>query len=174
VARKNKKQQKMKLQLIHRSDYIFALNKAEDKLVLHAIVSENLEVISTKMAKCPLITHHLPLNNAPVLEGVELLPPLEDNELWITELTSSLKDEHTIKTAKTCLKSGYNKAKQKYKYTEEDVKTIMYWTANMTKGKLDSGLKECDIVDSIEVKLESLSKQKLPTAFDTETKEYIY
>jgi|688.fasta_scaffold73243_1 hypothetical protein len=36
------------------------------------------------------IIAHLPLNNSPILEGVDLLPPLEDNVKWFDEFIQSL------------------------------------------------------------------------------------
>ena len=77
---------------------------------------------------CKKIIAHLPLKGTPVLEDVPLLPSLpkeDDVDYWIHETVSSLKDEHTIKTSSICLKAGYNKAKEKYKYTEEDVIKIV-------------------------------------------------
>lgn len=38
----------------------------------------------------------------------------------------------------------------------EDVKTLMFWTAQMTKGLLDSGRSEIDIADQIEIKYKTL------------------
>ena len=80
-----------------------------------------------------LIIYHLPLNNAPTLEGVPLLPPLEDDveKLSLINAKTSVKGhkEQDIDTEiwisgarQIGFKEGYNKAKEKYKYTEEDMR----------------------------------------------------
>ncbi len=107
--------------------------------------------------------YHLPLNNAPTLEGVPLLPPLEDEvDSWITNTIGNLKDEHTKKTAAISLKGGYNKAKEKYKYTEEDLRKC--WKACLDFNKpagSDSGI-------NLEDFIQSFQQPKYPVAFDCE------
>ena len=77
--------------------------------------------------KCKKIIAHLPLNNSPALQGVDLLPPLEDEvEKLIMERVIQTMGNHNMNssTAKDMIKIGvdcYNKAKEKYKYTEEDL-----------------------------------------------------
>jgi hypothetical protein len=72
------------------------------------------------------IIAHLPLNGSPVLEGVPLLPPLEDDEVekdaefHVSELDWDT-DDFEKNCARISFKAGYNKAKEKYKYTEEDM-----------------------------------------------------
>jgi len=67
------------------------------------------------------ITAHLPLNNSPILEGVDLLPPMEDDVEKLADKLISCSDFIDVLLVKEVWKSGYNKAKEKYKYTEEDV-----------------------------------------------------
>ena len=163
----------MTLQLMHKSDYLFVIDADDSKKhVLKALLSENFELNSIQMVKWNLITHHLPLNNAPVLEGIELLPPLEDDEaekLAESEYptTRDSFNEHgwdeSVSLRIAC-EIGYNKAKEDYKFTEED----------MLKAKdYGNGIgqhKDMSWNDFIQ----SLSQPKLPTSFDTETKQYIY
>ena len=66
------------------------------------------------------IIAHLPLNNSPVLEGVPLLPPLKD-EAESLSLKSVNKRGYTTDDYQDGFEDGYNKAKEKYKYTEEDL-----------------------------------------------------
>jgi len=81
------------------------------------------------------IIYHLPLNNAPTLEGVPLLPPLDEAEhLVIPNIYIQSFDEfgepkwdegklyHRQQGFIEGYKKGYNKAKEKYKYTEEDMR----------------------------------------------------
>jgi hypothetical protein len=83
------------------------------------------------------IIAHLPLNNSPILEGVDLLPPLEDDveklaEEEYREFPHSPKDKtdwhynrdvHCFKKRKAFIK-GYNKAKETL-YTREQVIAII-------------------------------------------------
>ena len=72
------------------------------------------------------IIAHLPLNGSPILEGVDLLPPIEDDVEQLVEISSELQEgtytiQHKI-TYKHGFKDGYNKAHENYKYTEDDVR----------------------------------------------------
>jgi hypothetical protein len=79
---------------------------------------------------------HLPLNNSPILEGIDLLPPLEDEveKLAIEKYPVNMGEEWTEEGLAYPLDfnygfrqgfiEGYNKAKEKYKYTEEDLLII--------------------------------------------------
>jgi flagellar biosynthesis/type III secretory pathway protein FliH len=72
---------------------------------------------------------HLPLNGSPILEGVDLLPPIEDEveeaERAFTEVldseTKQVYDKMILDATEHGFIIGYNKAREKYKYTEEDV-----------------------------------------------------
>jgi hypothetical protein len=68
------------------------------------------------------VTAHLPLNGSPILEGVSLLPPYsrhqEDGLEDYAQSCNQLYKEWLV----TGYKSGYNKAREKYKYTEENVR----------------------------------------------------
>ena len=79
----------MKLQLVHIDNYLVAVDDSEPKIgdiVLEEYVdgTKGLEQIDTlndiDVLLQKRIIHHLPLNNAPVLEGMELLPPLEEQQ----------------------------------------------------------------------------------------------
>jgi len=111
---------------------------------------------------------HLPLNDSPILEGVDLLPPLEqedDAECIANKLTQGLtfpsERRHGIIL-------GYNKAKEKYKYTEEDVLRII----DMAKEEININ-PSCDNnmwVDkfSTDEIIQSLSQPKMPVEFECE------
>jgi len=77
----------------------------------------------TDLLECQLIVGYTPKNNAPELD-LPLLPEIvvEDdveNQKWYKDAISVLKDEHSIKMAKMCLKAGYNAATKVY--SEEDL-----------------------------------------------------
>lgn len=102
------------------------------------------------------IIAHLPLNGSPILEGVDLLPPLEedDAEKKARELTNHLTFPEERKEG---IIIGYNKAKEKYKYTEEDMrKAIDYCKYNRAF--------EYDF----ETIIQSLSQPKMPVGFELE------
>jgi hypothetical protein len=76
------------------------------------------------------IIAHLPLNNSPVLQGVDLLPPLEDDvEKLVEEFKSSYKKVGVTDYEVSSFIVGYNKAKEKYKFTEEDIIHLLHKTA---------------------------------------------
>jgi hypothetical protein len=68
---------------------------------------------------------HIPLNGAPVLEGVDLLPPIEDVEQLANIFSNGFQLHLKLETVKALREGfilGYNKAKDKYKYTEGDMR----------------------------------------------------
>ena len=64
------------------------------------------------------IIAHLPLNGSPILEGVDLLPPIEDDVKKLAEIHWG----NVHRSGVLGFIEGYNKAREKYKYTEEDVR----------------------------------------------------
>jgi hypothetical protein len=81
------------------------------------------------------IIGHLPLSDAPILEGVPLLPslPQEDN---VEELAKHhfRKSDYEIQLREEAYIAGYNKAKEKYKYTEEDLRVAISLTRDGVSG----------------------------------------
>jgi len=123
------------------------------------------------------ITAHLPLNNSPVLEGVPLLPPLEDDdkEVWEQGLGAELQklpytkhlddgqyNDGQLVGFEFGATWGYNKAKEKYKYTEEDLRKC--WKACLDFNKPAGGDSGINLEDFIQ----SLQQPKMPVAFECE------
>jgi hypothetical protein len=84
---------------------------------------------------------HLPLNGSPVLEGVDLLPPYsrhqEDGLEELAEMNYPMCEwaEEQCLVRRLAFMNGYNKAREKYKYTEEDM--IICWnTAYIDKHQI--------------------------------------
>lgn len=76
---------------------------------------------SYNFTHCKKIIAHLPLNNATFLERVDVLPPLEDDvEKMALEYSGDLEDRISNVSYDAYIK-GYNKAREKYKYTKEDM-----------------------------------------------------
>ena len=111
----------------------------------------------TDLSECKIVIAHLPLNNSPIIEGVPLLPPLDVDD-DIEELFKSDEfypmnsDVYPILVNQAFIK-GYNKAKEEYKYTEEDmIKAFAYG-------------RTLEPFDSFEDFIQSLSQPKMPTHF---------
>ena len=89
---------------------------------------------------CKKVIAHLPLNNSPILEGVPLLPALPNEEIDLAT------QEYPF-----LFIEGYKKAKEKYKFTEDDVIKIV-------EKSRETGL-------TAEYLMLSLSQPKLPVGF---------
>jgi len=109
------------------------------------------------------IIAHLPLNNSPILEGVDLLPPLEDEvDKLADELTSHLAFPEERRYG---IYIGYNKAKEKYKYTEDDM-IIAIQQAFL------SGVERLEDFGKVESMLmENIQQPKYPIGFECELHE---
>jgi len=130
------------------------------------------------------IIAHLPLNNSPILEGVDLLPQIEDEveKLAIKKYPVNMGEEWTEEGLAYPLDfnygfrqgfiDGYNKAKEKYKYTEEDLRKAIDMATNGKKKVKDEkgieflfGLHEDEII-------QSLQQPKMPVMFKCEVVDF--
>jgi hypothetical protein len=117
--------------------------------------------------ECKRISAHLPLNGSPYLVGVDVLPRLnQDDEVdKLAEERFPVKDEAALDIIE-CLQikqevyaEGYNKAREKYKWTNEDVIRII-------EKSRETGL-------TAEYLMLSLQQPKYPIAFYSED-EYVH
>jgi hypothetical protein len=137
------------------------------------------------------IIAHLPLNNSPILESVDLLPPLEDDiEKLEIEYFRELEERREVaKNFKGQVAGrhpdafghsemmhmnrgyieGYNKAKEKYKYTEEDIANAIK-IAKDSMG-VDNDGETCYSHLSTEQIIQSLKESKSPKWFVAEMEE---
>jgi hypothetical protein len=124
------------------------------------------------------IIYHLPINNSPILEGVPLLPPLEDEVEKLAEIEFPnpyiVMEGLDISDAyRQGFVVGYNNAKEKYKYTEED----LVWAIQEAYGH---GRDEADdilyhqVEESIRVITKYLQQPKYPVEFESEDEVYMY
>ena len=112
------------------------------------------------------IIAHLPLNNSPVLEGIDLLPALEDGvEKLAEEFKSSYKKVGVTDYEVSSFIVGYNKAKEKYKYTEEDLREALFEVLNTSKEECCATHTKDSIVRRV---IKSLQQPKIPDAFECE------
>ena len=113
---------------------------------------------------CKLIIAHLPLSDAPILEGVPLLPPLPQGEnieaLAEQEFPTSSSDlTLTVANNVICqapFVKGYNKAKEKYKFTEDDMRKAIQLAQFNDDGAI-LPMREDEIIQSLQ--------QQRPTYF---------
>jgi hypothetical protein len=147
-----------------------------DKAALNPIYKRGQDLIEEYYG-CKKIIAHLPLNNSPIIEGVDLLPPLEDDveklaeqeypiskggSMWMPtrfDLDQSNRQEGFVR--------GYNKAKECFKYTEEDLRKAIEMAKVMGHG--DSATYPMpDVYDEEEI-IQSIQQPKYPVAFKCET-----
>jgi hypothetical protein len=145
----------MKHNIIETENYLLIVSDEEIKAGnFYLLIPENIVKLSrsglpTNIREWAKIIAHLPLNNSPVLEGVDLLPPIEDNiEQWAWDnpclsrsdvyhlfeevfkekvfegyyKISASKQVHQFKEkVRKLAKEKAEVVKEKYKYTEEDL-----------------------------------------------------
>ena len=151
--------------LIKTDNYLLVVDDSDIKV--YDYITDNYKVWkwnddSSLLGRKKVICH-LPLNNSPILEGVPLLPPLEDEVEKLVEQYG----KREFGSPEYCFNKGYNKAKEKYKYTEED----LVWAIQEAYGH---GRDEADdilyhqVEESIRVITKYLQQPKMPVGFESE------
>jgi hypothetical protein len=149
---------------IKQNDFFYGVADGSIKPFIEIADENTVKIVTWQLnvtGKSPnkKIAAHLPLNNSPILEGVPLLPPLEDG-------VERLVKEHWEKDKElnnpSSFKSGYKKAKEKYKYTEEDLRKC--WKACLDFNKPAGGDSGINLEDFIQ----SLQQPKMPFGFECE------
>jgi hypothetical protein len=188
----------MKLQLIHIDNYLVAVDDSNyyDEYYLNKVDMRiykrdgggNIPTVGGVWHK--KITHHLPINNAPVLEGIELLPPLEDEAEKFAEseyptTIDSFNDKGWDESVslRTACEIGYNKAKEKYfksipdwvytrlcVYDKRNPDYLPYDEDDLTKKPTNCSCDNCflDRTKMAEFIIQSLQQPKYPVAFECE------
>jgi hypothetical protein len=119
------------------------------------------------------IIAHLPLNNSPLLEGVDLLPTLEDDveKLAMDKLKSKWSHLYQFGYPKKPYPTNYEndlnmvmvgiyQAKEKYKYTEEDLRFAI-------KNAFMQGVERVPYLHQLEDNIiKALQQPKYPVAFE--------
>jgi hypothetical protein len=152
----------MKHNIIKTENYLLVVDDSEIKAGDWIYNKEREPSILQCMGKGSLrgwskIIAHLPLNNSPILEGVPLLPPLED-EIIGKPLDNYIRERHNQDECVGFI-DGYNKAKEKYKYTEAD----LFQAVIKARDGYFSSFNTC--FDEIK---QSLQQPKMPIAFECE------
>ena len=159
----------MKHEIIKTDNYLLVVDGSEIKegdYVLSKLLEVNIFGKYYELSLYKKIIAHLPLNNSPILQGVDLLPPLEQEDdveklIKIEQTINFLKGKGTISWyEQEKRKEYYNKAKEKYKYTDEDIKNAFkqFFNNNML---------------SVEEIIKSLSQPKIPVGFECEMENKI-
>jgi len=184
----------MRHELIKTDNYLLVVDDSEIKegdLCIADGATYNNTIVKYMKSPCPppyvsnlsilkKIIAHLPLNNSPILEGVPLLPPLPVDNAWNHGLEKKLAelpytkhlDDGQYNDGKVTgfefgANWGFDKAKEKYKYTEEDIQRAFTHCAKYAAECMSSGVR-VDFLSRLEMYLESLSQPKLPVAIDVE------
>lgn len=173
----------MKHDTIKTDNYLLVVDESEIKDVRPFVGKWHLEkgyilnkfpTYLTDLLDCKLVIAHLPLNGSPILEGVDLLPPLEEKEdiqkLFPTHIKGTEDECNNLYR-----QEGYNKAKEKYKYTEEDIRKAFLkgvsitgegYNAEYAQGN-DPDI-ECVFGEEADKFIQSLSQPKMPIGFERE------
>jgi len=156
----------MKKELIKTPEYLLVVDDSEIKAGdFYLLMPENMvklcrSGLPSNLREWVKIIAHLPLNNSPILEGVPLLPPLEQEDdekiLFANEIENMLEYDRGRWYGRI---EGYNKAREKYRFTEEDAKYLFECGRNFQIN--------ADI--TFTVAREHLSQPKMPTHFECKT-----
>ena len=151
----------MKYEIIKTKNYLLIVDDSEIKegdWVFNNISKEIYQFIENYVSYEKKIIAHLPLNNAFEIEGVDLLPPIEDEVIALAEESFEGFDGCTESDKIIYINGytkGYNRAKNECKYSEKDVIRIV-------EKSRETGL-------TAEYLMLSLQQTKYPVAFELET-----
>lgn len=150
----------MKKEIVYTNEYALILSDEEKK---------DVKPYTGKWyCECKLIIAHLPLSDVPILEGVPLLPPLpQGDDVDALAKSQFRKSEYEIELRENAFVLGYNKAKEKYKYTQEDIMNLVQRSHEIYNDGLGvaTDSKLLMIIDFIQ----SLQQPSRPTHFECET-----
>ena len=125
----------MKIEIIYTEHYALIVSDSEPinmgdsiyDIVNKEVHEANDEWNNDTHPEWAKVIAHRPLTDAPILEGVSLLPEwnVSDEELLVpfpnSTQTGRLRDGSEIKTWMLGWEEGFKEAKETYKYTEEDL-----------------------------------------------------
>jgi hypothetical protein len=166
----------MKHELIKTENYLLIVNDKEIKvgdwylvnqygrgLLLCTQPATEEDIKHQHKHDCKLIIAHLPLNEAKYLDGVDLLPKIKAEVDNLVEEEYFKFDQETRvvhrRQLQESLASMFNKAKETYKYTEDDLRKAISF------GQVMDLWKEGEQVDKF---IQSINHPKLPIAFERE------
>ncbi len=142
------------------------LIKTENYLL---VVDDSYDALSYELPPIKNIHAHFPLNGAPVLDIVPVLPSLnqedEAEEIFPVGKHGVMHMPNRHQLNNSLRQEGYNKAKEKYKYTKEDlVKAIAFGFGVCRKeNRAPFDLEQIKFIQSLQ--------QSIPIAFECEMEE---
>jgi hypothetical protein len=156
----------MKEEIIYTEDY--ALIVSDEKIEKYDYVFnpiyktlyqwiENADIHFDRIDAKKVIAHR-PLTDAPILEGVPLLPEFEDDDFLNTEI-QVVGDNKTMSVSTFLKKYG----KETYKYTEEDLRRLVNSVTEFL-----SHHEPDEFNDWFEAKIQILQQPKRPKYFECE------
>ena len=159
----------MKYEIIYTEEYALIVSDVEIKDVMPFIGKYHLEkgqIINqfpnylTDLGDCKLIIAHRPLTDAPILGWIPVLPAFSFSQQDdVKQLSLEMGLEFYVGgnyDFENGVRKGYNKAKETYKYTEEDLrKSMTMYQELFTKG----------VVHSEEQVIASIQQPKRPKYF---------
>lgn len=168
--------------IIQTENYLLIVDDSEIKEGDYCLANAktyNNEIVTYRKSPCPppfvsnlnilkKIISHLPLNDAPILRGVDLLPPLADDVeklamLYARTIPAAMSEEEADYAANGFY-NGYNKAKEKYKYTEEDLSKALSYGYHTAKDEY-KGIPSSGYFTRF---MQSLQQSKYPIEFECE------
>ena len=171
----------MKKELIKTNNYLLVVDDSEIKegdwfyqVNLNKIIHHNLKngLLLQPQSFDKKIIAHLPLKDTLTFEGVPLLPPLEQED----DVEKLAEEEYPIipntspnvnwdrANKQEGFERGYNKAREKYKFTKEQLRSAMF-DAFLSAPENGGHLFE----EWSDKYIQSLSQPKTPTHFEFET-----
>jgi hypothetical protein len=154
----------MKHELIKTENYLLIVSDKEitEQTGNDTIFNKNLNKITAGVYDDDdnqfKVLAHLPLNGTPYLEGVDVLPKIEDDDFLNTEI-QVVGDNKTMSVSDFFKKCG----KETYKYTEEDVKRAISFGQGMELWKEE---------EQINKFIQLLNQPELPITFDSHTQRF--
>jgi hypothetical protein len=184
----------MKHEIIYTDDYALIVSNQQIKDVRPFMGQYHLEdglTINkfpnylTDLGACKLIIAHRPLTDAPILKGVPLLPEFSEDDVLNNLVGDYIKKEVEPVISKNSsqdyrigayggsdigFRKGYNKVKETYKYTEEDLMNLVQKGHEIYNEGLGvaTDAKKQKLINFIQ----SLQQPKRPKYFECEMTQY--
>jgi hypothetical protein len=162
----------MKRNLIKTDNYLLVVDDSEIKEVDWYLTTNTNHIAKATESITPKewgkkIISHAPLNGAPYLDGVDDLPPMgndekDDIEVLANKMTNHLTFPEERREGIVC---GYNKAREKYEFTKEDMRKAIIMSSLSTVDFLPD---RCDVI------IQTIQQPKYPIAFEYEMITRVY
>ena len=156
--------------IIQTENYLLVVDDSEIKEGDYTFQEASNFISKYNNAYSKKIIAHLPLNGSSILDGVDLLPPIFIHyENGIEEYEKSCNQLYK-EWLVIGYKSGYNKAKEKYKYTEDDLSKALSYGYHTAKDEY-KGIPSSGYFTRF---MQSLQQQKMPIGFESEIEKAEY